>query len=163
MGIDPGVAITGYGVVEEQNGKWQRVVSGCIRTSRNNQAPERLAQIFGRLSGLINCYQPQALSLEKLFFCKNTRTALQVGEARGVVILAAALNKVELFEYTPLQIKKAVSSFGRADKTQVQTMVQILLQLNDVSLVDDEADALAAAICHLQHRRWHLATGGANK
>ncbi|HHX88118.1 MAG TPA: crossover junction endodeoxyribonuclease RuvC, partial [Firmicutes bacterium] len=83
MGIDPGVAVTGYGVVEEQNGKWRRVDSGCIRTSRNNQAPERLAQIFEQLSGLISCYQPQALSLEKLFFCKNTRSALQVGEARG--------------------------------------------------------------------------------
>ncbi|HHX88056.1 MAG TPA: crossover junction endodeoxyribonuclease RuvC, partial [Firmicutes bacterium] len=78
----------------------------------------------------------------------------------GVVILASALNKVELFEYTPLQIKKAVSSFGRADKTQVQTMVQMLLQLKDVSLTYDEADALAAAICHLQHRRWQMVTGG---
>lgn len=160
MGIDPGVAITGYGVVAEKNGHWRKVASGCIRTSPKDQAPERLAQIFICLEGLINCYQPRALSLEKLFFCKNTRTALQVGEARGVVILAAALHKVELFEYTPLQIKKAVSSFGKADKAQVEKMVRILLQLKDVPLVDDEADALAAAICHLQHRRWQLVTGG---
>ncbi len=160
MGVDPGVAITGYGVVEEENGHWQKIASGYIRTSSKDPAPERLAQIFSCLGNLIDCYQPRALSLEKLFFCKNTGTALQVGEARGIVILAAALHKIELFEYTPLQIKKAVSSFGKADKAQVQKMVRVLLQLKDIPPVDDEADALAAAICHLQHRRWQLVTGG---
>ncbi|NMA92896.1 MAG: crossover junction endodeoxyribonuclease RuvC [Firmicutes bacterium] len=159
MGIDPGVAVTGYGVVEEQGDRWRRVVSGCIRTGSRERSPERLAQIYRHLEDLINSYRPQAFSVERLFFCKNTRSALQVGEARGVVILVAALNKLELFEYTPLQIKKAVSSFGRAGKGQVQNMVRLLLQLKNVTLVDDEADALAAALCHLQHRKWQLATG----
>ncbi len=160
MGIDPGVAITGYGVVEECNGRWRNVASGCIQTDSKEPAPERLAKIFSSLGELIDDYSPRAISLEKLFFCKNTRSALQVGEARGVVILAAAIHKVELFEYTPLQIKKAVSGFGKANKSQVEKMVQILLRLEKIPPMDDEADALAAAICHLQHRKWLQATGG---
>ncbi len=159
IGIDPGVAITGYGIVEEQNGRWRKIDSGCILTNSKDPAPDRLAQIFGRLEVLIEYHRPRAISIEKLFFCKNTRTALQVGEARGVVILSAALHKIELYEYTPLQIKKAVSGFGKADKIQVEKMVQALLHLTEIPPVDDEADALAAAICHLQHRRWQQVTG----
>ena len=159
MGIDPGVALTGFGIVEEEGGRWRNIVSGCIRTGSSDPSPDRLAKIFSSLGDLIDDYQPRAISLEKLFFCKNTRTALQVGEARGVVILAAAIHKVELFEYTPLQIKKAVSGFGKANKNQVGRMVQVLLRLEQIPPVDDEADALAAAICHLQHRRWQQATG----
>ena len=155
IGIDPGVAITGYGVVDEANGSFLRVNSGCIRTGQNLHPSARLEHIFHRVMALIEDYKPQAIALEKLFFNKNTRTALQVGEARGIVILAAALSKVELFEYTPLQVKQAVAGYGRAEKGQVQRMVMLLLQLPQKPAVDDEADALAVALCHLQHRRWN--------
>ncbi|HOL17113.1 MAG TPA: crossover junction endodeoxyribonuclease RuvC [Bacillota bacterium] len=155
IGIDPGVAITGYGVVDEVKGSFLRVASGCIRTNQKLPPATRLEQIFHRIRALIGDFKPQAIALEKLFFNKNTRTALQVGEARGIVILAAALNKVDLFEYTPLQVKQAVAGYGRAEKDQVQRMVKLLLQLPQQPAVDDEADALAVALCHLQHRRWN--------
>ncbi len=155
IGIDPGVAITGYGVVDEVNGSFLRADSGCIRTSQDLPPAARLEQIFHRIMTLIGDFKPQAIALEKLFFNKNTRTALQVGEARGIVMLAAALSKVELFEYTPLQVKQAVAGYGRAEKGQVQRMVELLLQLPQKPAADDEADALAVALCHLQHRRWN--------
>lgn len=163
IGIDPGVAITGYGVVDEQNGVFRRVASGCIRTKKELSTAVRLEQIFNEVMKLSRIHCPRAVSLEKLFFNKNTRTALQVGEARGVVILATALSKVELFEYTPLQVKQAVAGYGKAEKGQVQRMVQLLLQLQQQPLVDDEADALAVALCHLQHRRWHEAVKGGGR
>ena len=101
--------------------------------------------------------------VEKLFFCKNVRTALQVGEARGTVILAAAKNRLPVFEYTPLQVKQAVAGYGAADKAQVQKMVQLLLALSRCPAVDDEADALAVALCHLQHRRYREVVEGSRR
>ncbi len=163
IGIDPGVAITGYGVVDEQDGVFVRVASGCISTKKELLTAVRLEQIYNQMMGLIQTYRPQAVAVEKLFFNKNTRTALQVGEARGIVILATALSKVEFFEYTPLQVKQAVAGYGKAEKGQVQRMVQMLLQLQQVPPVDDEADALAVALCHLQHRRWHEAVKGGGR
>jgi len=120
----------------------------------------RLAEIYNRVSELIAQYRPQFMAVEKLFFCKNVRTALQVGEARGTIILAAAKNELAVFEYTPLQVKQAVAGYGRADKSQVQHMVQLLLRLPQRPAVDDEADALAVAICHLQHRRYRETVEG---
>jgi crossover junction endodeoxyribonuclease RuvC len=163
LGIDPGVAITGYGVVDEQEGIFLRVASGCIRTKQELPTAVRLEQIHNRVMELVRIYAPQAVALEKLFFNKNTRTALQVGEARGIVILATAMSKVEIFEYTPLQVKQAVAGYGKAEKGQVQRMVQMLLQLQQRPPVDDEADALAVALCHLQHRRWHEAVKGGRR
>jgi len=119
--------------------------------------PRRLELIYDQIMELIRLYRPDALSLEQLFFSKNTRTALQVGEARGIVILASAKSGLELHQYTPLQVKQAVAGYGRAAKEQVQRMVQILLKLEELPAVDDEADALAVALCHLQHRRWQEA------
>lgn len=160
LGIDPGLAITGYGLVQEKGGSFCRVASGCIRTSRDTAAASRLEEIFDAVAGIIGSYRPRAMAVEKLFFCRNVRTALQVGEARGTIILAAAKNSIELFEYTPLQVKQAVAGYGGAAKAQVQNMVQLLLQLPEQPSLDDEADALAIALCHLQHRRYHEAVEG---
>ncbi len=163
LGIDPGLAITGYGLVEERGSEYTRVASGCIRTSRDTAPALRLEEIFESVRGVIERYQPAAMAVEKLFFCKNVRTALQVGEARGTIILAAAKNNVALFEYTPLQVKQAVAGYGNAGKMQVQNMVQLLLRLPERPPVDDEADALAIALCHLQHRRYHEAVEGSRR
>ena len=160
MGIDPGLAITGFGVLQEKNNKFHRLASGVIRTSKQTPGEKRLVQIYDRVGELIYEHRPHSLAVEKLFFCKNVRTALQVGEARGTVILAAAKNNLALYEYTPLQVKQAVAGYGRADKLQVQRMVELLLGLTESLAVDDEADALAVALCHLQHRSYHEATGG---
>lgn len=160
LGIDPGLAITGYGLVEEKGNSFSRVASGCIRTSRDTAPAVRLEEIFESVQSMIKRYRPGAMAVEKLFFCKNVRTALQVGEARGTIILAAAKNNLALFEYTPLQVKQAVAGYGGAGKAQVQNMVQMLLRLSERPRVDDEADALAIALCHLQHRRYHEAVEG---
>ena len=160
MGIDPGLAITGYGVLEEKNSETRRLASGVIRTSKQTPGEQRLAQIYDRVGELILEYRPQTLAIEKLFFCKNVRTALQVGEARGTVILAAAKGELEFYEYTPLQVKQAVAGYGRADKQQVQRMVELVLKLPEKLKVDDEADALAVALCHLQYRSFNRATRG---
>lgn len=160
LGIDPGVAITGYGVVEECNGSCIRVASGSVQTHKSEEPCRRLAQIFTGVLELKERYSPGALALEKLFFARNSRTALQVGEARGVVMLAAFKGGLPVFEYTPLQVKQAVAGYGKADKEQVCRMVQRLLHLTEAPRLDDEADALAVALCHLQHRRWIEAVGG---
>ncbi len=163
LGIDPGLAITGYGLVQEKDSRFCRVASGCIRTSRGSTAASRLEEIFDSVAKMIESYRPGAMAVEKLFFCKNVRTALQVGEARGTIILAAAKSNIELFEYTPLQVKQAVAGYGGAAKAQVQNMVQLLLQLPERPSPDDEADALAVALCHLQHRRYHEAVEGSRR
>lgn len=160
LGIDPGLALTGYGVVEEKENEFYRLASGCIRTARDTPGPLRLAEIYDRVSELIVQYGPHSMAVEKLFFCKNVSTALQVGEARGTIILAAAKSDLAFFEYTPLQVKQAVAGYGRADKSQVQHMVHLLLRLPKRPAVDDEADALAVALCHLQHRRYYEALKG---
>jgi crossover junction endodeoxyribonuclease RuvC len=163
LGIDPGLAITGYGLVEEKGSDFSRVASGCIRTSGDTAPALRLEEIFNSVEELIERYRPLAMAVEKLFFCKNVRTALQVGEARGTIILAAAKSNLALFEYTPLQVKQAVAGYGGAGKSQVQNMVQLLLRLPERPPVDDEADALAVALCHLQHRRYHEAVEGSRR
>ncbi len=160
IGIDPGVAITGYAVIEEINGEFNCLVSGCIRTSKELPPSIRLKAIHDQIIDLINEHRPLALAVEKIFFSKNVRTAFQVGEARGVIMLVAANNMIDLFEYTPLQVKQAVAGYGKADKQQVQKMVQMLLKLNRPPSVDDEADAIAVALCHLQNRRWQDAVKG---
>ncbi len=160
LGIDPGVAITGYGVVEEAGSDFTCLASGCIRTDKNWPTASRLEKIHECVCTLVSEYNPQALAIEKIFFSKNVRTAFQVGEARGVIILAAAHCGVDLFEYTPLQVKQAVAGYGKAEKIQVQKMVQMLLKLPGLPGVDDEADAMAVALCHLQNRRFENAVKG---
>jgi len=160
IGIDPGVAITGYGLIEESGSDYNCLASGCVRTHKDQDSASRLKEIHDFIFELAADYAPQALVVEKLFFSKNVRTAFQVGEARGVIILAAARCDIDLFEYTPLQVKQAVAGYGKAEKMQVQKMVQMLLRLPYPPRVDDEADALAVALCHLQNRRFQEALKG---
>lgn len=160
LGIDPGVAITGYSIIEENGADYCCIASGCIRTASDCEPERRLLTIFDRITELVIEYSPQALAVEKIFFSKNVRTAFQVGEARGVVLLVAARAGILLFEYTPLQVKQAVAGYGKAEKAQVQKMVQLLLKLQRQPAVDDEADAMAVALCHLQNRRFQEAVRG---
>lgn len=160
IGVDPGVAITGYALVEECGNDYLYIASGCIRTKKELPPGDRLQAIYGGIHELVEKYKPTAIAVEKIFFSKNVRTAFQVGEARGVVILAATRSKLEIFEYTPLQVKQAVAGYGKAEKSQVQKMVQMLLKLAEPPRVDDEADAMAVALCHLQYRRFQEAVRG---
>ena len=148
LGIDPGTAITGYGLVQEDNGQARALAYGAITTPSDLPLPERLKLLQRDLAAVIEQYQPDQSAVEQLFFNKNVRTALAVGHARGVVLLTLAQASVPIYEYTPLEVKQAVTGNGRADKRQVQQMVTLLLGLNKVPKPDDAADALAIAICH---------------
>lgn len=163
IGIDPGIAITGYALVEERGSDFICSASGCIRTDKDLPSEIRLRKIHEKILELISEFSPDALAVEKIFFSKNVRTAFQVGEARGVVILTAAMKNLQLYEYTPLQVKQAVAGYGKAEKVQVQKMVQMLLKLSSVPKIDDEADAMAVALCHLQNRRWQEAVKGGSR
>ena len=150
LGIDPGIAITGYGLIrEEDDGQAIAIAYGAITTPSDLPLPDRLQLLYRALSELIRQYQPDQSAVEQLFFNKNTRTALAVGHARGVTLLALAQANVSIYEYTPLAVKQAVTGNGRADKRQIQQMVTLLLDLKAVPKPDDVADALAIALCHL--------------
>jgi len=149
LGIDPGTAITGYGLVKGEDDDLILVAYGAITTSSDWPLPERLQRIYRELTALIEDQQPTAVAVEELFFSKNVRTALSVGQARGVALLAAANAGLPIHEYTPLQVKQAITSYGRATKDQVQQMVRMLLGLDSVPQPDDAADAIAVAICHI--------------
>jgi len=148
LGIDPGTAIVGYGILEVNGNRLRALDYGCIKTDANLTFPERIKTIYDSLVELINRYKPTDLAVEELFFNKNVKTAILVGQARGVEILAAVNMGLDVFEYTPLQVKQAVVGYGRAEKEQVQEMVRILLNLKEKPKPDDVADALAVAICH---------------
>ncbi|RME85769.1 MAG: crossover junction endodeoxyribonuclease RuvC [Caldilineae bacterium] len=149
LGIDPGTAITGYGLVSEQDGELQAIAYGVIRTPAEDPLRVRLVQIYDALRELIRHHKPAAAAVEELFFARNARTALSVGHARGVVLLAVAQSNLPLFHYKPAQVKQAVTGYGGADKQQVQEMVRMLLGLDERPQPDDAADALAVAICHI--------------
>jgi crossover junction endodeoxyribonuclease RuvC len=153
LGIDPGTAITGYGLVEEVRGDLKLVAFGVIRTPADQSLPRRLQLIYHAVSDLAEEWEPEAAAVEELFFSRNVRTAMSVGQARGVVLLALADAGLDIAEYTPLAIKQAVTGYGNADKMQVQEMVRLLLELAEVPRPDDAADALAVAICHLHSAR----------
>lgn len=148
LGIDPGIAITGYGVINFEGNKFKVVDYGSVITEANQALPERLDAIFKKLCNIIEQYKPDAFAIEELFFNKNVKTALVVGHGRGVAVLSAAQYNLNVFEYTPLQVKQALVGYGRADKKQVQQMVKIILNLNEIPKPDDVADALAVAVCH---------------
>ena len=148
LGIDPGYATIGYGIVDFDNSKFKTVNYGAIITKPDLPFAKRLEVIYRDVSQLINDFHPNAISIEKLFFNTNTTTAIDVAQARGVILLAAQMNSVEIYEYTPLQVKSAVTGFGRAEKHQVMEMTKALLSLKKVPKPDDTADALALAICH---------------
>ena len=148
LGIDPGYAIMGWGVLDMTGNKFSVVDYGSITTDKDMEMPLRLQHLYNHLSAIIAKYQPEEAAIEELFFVHNQTTAIKVGEARGVAILACTNGGVEVSEYTPLQIKQALVGYGRADKKQVQQMVKAILNLKEVPKPDDTADAVAAAICH---------------
>jgi len=154
VGIDPGTAITGYGIIREQeNGDLEWVSHGVVKTPSNWDEPQRLLEIYHKLNDIFASYKPDCCAVEKLFFQKNVKTAILVGQGRGAALIAAAKAKLSVGEYTPLEIKQAVVGYGNADKQQVQKMVKILLNLKEIPRPDDAADALAVAICHLHSTR----------
>ncbi len=154
IGIDPGTAITGYGLVEERpDGSLIPKGFGVITTPAKAPMPERLLTLFNELNAILAQHAPQSAAVEKLFFQRNVRTAISVGQARGVALLCLARAKLPIGEYTPLEIKQAVAGYGAAEKYQVQHMVRALLTLEEIPKPDDAADALAVAICHLHHSR----------
>jgi len=147
MGIDPGTAATGYGFVKKLPDKLEIIDYGCIKTETKFSTAERLKKIDQQLAKLISKYKPKRIAVEDIFFFKNLKTAVKVSQARGVILARAAQTKAQVVEYTPLQIKQAVTGYGRADKKQVQQMVRMLLNLKEIPQPDDAADALATAIC----------------
>ncbi len=154
LGIDPGTGILGFGVIEiDAKNKAHLVDAGVIRTPVKEDDAVRLYTIYEELLDIITSTKPQFMSVEKLFFAQNVTTAMTVAQARGVVLLVGQQNGLEIYEYTPLQIKQAITGYGRADKKQIQEMVRIILELKEIPKPDDCADALAAALCCAQSMR----------
>lgn len=148
LGIDPGYAILGYGIIEVKGNHFSVCGYGAITTDSSMEMPDRLKHLYHQLMEIIREHEPDEASIEELFFNTNAKTAILVGQARGVAILACANSGLEISEYTPLQIKQGLIGYGRAEKKQIQAMVKTILNLNEVPKPDDTADALAAAICH---------------
>jgi len=154
IGIDPGTALTGYGIVEENsNGDLIVLGFGVIETSKNTASHSRLLTIYTELEDVLSLYHPESSAVERLYFQKNTKTALAVGQARGVILLSLAKAGIEISEYNPVEIKQAITGYGQASKKQMQEMVKILLRLDSIPQPDDAADALAIAICHIHSRK----------
>jgi len=153
LGIDPGIAAMGYGFVDENDERLTIIDYGCLSTSAKQATPERLRILYLDLTKLIERYQPSEAAVE-LFVARNLKTALIVGQARGIAILAAANKGIPVYEYTPLEVKQNVSGYGRGDKSQIQEMVRIQLGLDSIPQPDDAADALAVAICHISKVRF---------
>ncbi|HEY5805994.1 MAG TPA: crossover junction endodeoxyribonuclease RuvC [Candidatus Saccharimonadales bacterium] len=154
LGIDPGTGILGFGVIDAGGQKMQLVDAGVIRTPVHEDDAVRLETIYQELTDIITQTKPRIMSVEKLFFARNVTTAMTVSQARGVVLLCARLAGLEIFEYTPMQIKQAITGYGKADKKQMQEMVRVLLNLKEIPKPDDAADALAAAITHASSKSY---------
>lgn len=154
LGLDPGTATTGYGIIDIIEGEPQVVTYGVIRTSARSETPKRLQKIYKELVALLEEYQPDAAAVEEVFFGRNITTAISVGQARGVLILALANAGLVVGEYSPPKIKDTVTGYGKADKHQVQLMVRNLLDLEETPRPDDAADGLAVALTHYQHQRF---------
>ena len=148
LGIDPGYAIMGWGVIDVEGNRFRVVAYDSLLTDKETPMPERLKELYEGLTEIILKYHPDEASIEELYFNNNAKTAILVGEARGVAVLACADGNIQINEYTPLQIKQALVGYGRAEKKQIQEMVKTILNLEKVPKPDDTADALAAAICH---------------
>ena len=148
LGIDPGFAITGYSIIDYIGNKFYLRTSGAILTEAKTSFPLRLEKINKELSEIIENYNPDAMSIEELFFNDNAKTAINVAQARGVILVTARMHNLDIFEYTPLQVKQAVTGYGRADKIQVQRMVKMILNEEKLPKLDDVTDSMAMAICH---------------
>jgi crossover junction endodeoxyribonuclease RuvC len=154
LGVDPGTATTGFGVIDYIGGNIKLLDFGVIETSPKESTEKRLEVLFDELNDIIVKYQPEEVAVEELFFSNNAKTAIKVGQARGVILLAAQKAGVNISEYTPMQVKNGICGYGGADKKQVQKMVQMLLNLPEIPHPDDAADALAIAICHSSARKY---------
>ena len=154
LGIDPGFAITGYSIIDYQGNKFKLIDSGAVTTKAGESFPLRLTKIYDDLSMIIDEYKPHAISVEELFFNNNVKTAINVAQARGVVLVVGCQKQIPTYEYTPLQIKQAVAGYGRADKIQVQKMVKAILNVEKLPKLDDTTDSMAAAICHAHSARF---------
>ena len=148
LGIDPGYGITGYSVIDYFGNHFNLITSGAITTPAKMSFPLRLSQIYTDLNNIIDTYKPDAISVEELFFNNNAKTAINVAQARGVILVVGCQKNIPTFEYTPLQIKQSVVGYGRADKIQVQKMVKTILKVDSLPKLDDTTDSMAAAICH---------------
>lgn len=146
LGIDPGFGRVGFGVIEQSGGDWVHVAHGCIETSSKKQLSERLLEVHADLQRVVKKYHPNRAALEELFFAKNAKTAMAVGQARGVIFLTLLQAKLPVDEFTPLEVKQAVTGYGRAEKGQLQRMIALLLHLPKKPIQDDAADALAVAL-----------------
>lgn len=148
LGIDPGIAIVGFSVVDKNGNRYSTVEYGAITTPAHTPLENRLKTIYDEMTLLFANFRPDAMSVEELFFNSNAKTAIAVGQARGVIILSAVENGVPIYEYTPLQVKQALTGYGRASKMQIQQMMRTMLGLSEIPKPDDVADALAIAVCH---------------
>jgi len=148
LGVDPGYAIVGYGICDYDNATFKTISYGDISTTANTPFINRINSIYDDLNYLIQKYKPDVMAIEKVFFCNNQKTVIDVSQARGVILLSAVRNNLEVFEYTPLQVKLGVVGYGKAEKKQVMEMTRNILKLKKVPKPDDTADALAVAICH---------------
>ena len=154
LGIDPGFAITGYSIIDYIGNKFNLIDSGAILTEAHTSFPLRLEQIYNELQEIIKKYKPDAMSIEELFFNNNAKTAINVAQARGVILVTAKINNLPIYEYTPLQIKQAVVGYGRANKMQIQHMVKMILNEENLPKLDDTTDRMAIAICHAHSYRF---------
>lgn len=148
LGIDPGYAIVGYGIVEHNGYQFKPIGYGAITTSADMPFCNRLNVIYNDMVSIIGTYQPECVAIERLYFTNNVKTGIDVAQARGVIVLSLVQNSVPIFEYTPLQIKQALTGYGKAEKKQIMEMTKSILKLKSVPKPDDTADALAVAICH---------------
>lgn len=153
LGIDPGTRTTGYGLIEKNNNKVSHIENGLIIPKAKDPLPQRLEEIFRKVSSLLQEYKPAEIALEDVFVAKNVRSTMKLGYARGVILLAASLTKIPIFEYTPAQVKQTIANFGQATKEQIQKMVAIHLRLKEAA-AEDASDALAVALCHGQTKRF---------
>ncbi|MBR6126332.1 crossover junction endodeoxyribonuclease RuvC [bacterium] len=148
LGIDPGMAIVGYGLVEYENDKIELLTSGSIQTNKDSTDSERLLEIFNDLSSVVETYKPDCASVENLFFFKNQKTVIPVAEARGVILTVLQKYEIPTFSYTPMEVKQVLTGYGRAEKKEVEQMVKISLDTDTLPKLDDTVDAIAIAICH---------------
>lgn len=148
LGIDPGLAISGYGIINYSGNKFEVIDYGAVITESTEEFPKRLKKLYDSYMNIFEVYKPEAVAIEELFYNKNTKTAIAIAEARGIHLLAAENKNIPLYEYTPLQVKQGIVGYGRAEKKQIQEMVKVILKLDAVPKPDDVADGLALAICH---------------
>lgn len=148
LGIDPGFAITGYSIIDYIGNKFNLIESGAVTTKAGEPFPERLSKLYTDINLIIDQYKPEAISVEELFFNNNVKTAINVAQARGIILVAGCQKNIPTYEYTPLQVKQAVVGYGRADKIQVQKMVKTILKVEKLPKLDDITDSMAIAICH---------------